>query len=107
MATKLIQLEDGTLVEVTVQPNQAQPISGGFAGSPIKDSTFDKIRPILLRVCRPIAAAWDEINQEMNIEQAEVSLGFAFEGEGNLYLVKSKATANLAVKLVLKPKKVQ
>jgi hypothetical protein len=105
MATKLIQLEDGTLVEVEVEPNQAQPISGGFADR--VDSTFDKIRPVLLRVCRPIADVWEEINQDMNIEQAEVSLGFAFEGEGNLYLVKSKATANLTVKLVLKPKKVQ
>ena len=105
MATKLIQLEDDTLVEVEVQPDQAQPISGGFADR--VDTTFDKIRPILLRVCRPIADVWQEINQEMNIEQAEVEVGFAFEGEGNLYVVKSKATANLTVKLVLKPNKPQ
>jgi hypothetical protein len=104
MATKLIRLDDETLVEVEVEANQAQPISGGSAD--IVPSTFDKIRPILLKVCRPIADVWGEINQDMNIEQAEVELGFAFEGEGNLYLVKSKATANLTVKLVLKPKKV-
>jgi hypothetical protein len=104
MATKLIQLGDDTLVEVEVQPNQAQPIAGGFAER--VDSTFEKIRPILIRVCRPIADVWEEINQDMNIEQAEVELGFSFEGEGNLYLVKSKATANLTVKLVLKPKKI-
>lgn len=103
MATKLIQLEDETLVEVEVQSDQAQPISGGFADQ--VDTTFDKIRPVLLRVCRPIVDVWQEINQDMNIEQAEVTLGFAFEGEGNLYIVKSKASANLTVKLVLKPKK--
>jgi len=105
MATKLIQLKDETLVEVEVQSDQAQPISGGSA-DPVS-TTFDKIRPILLRVCRPIADAWQEINQDMNIEQAEVEIGFAFESEGSLYIVKSKATANLTVKLVLKPKKPQ
>ena len=102
MATKLIKLEDGTLVEVEVPPDQAQQISGGFADR--VNETFDKVRPILVNTCRPIAAAWKEISQEMEIEQAEVQLGLSFEGEGNLYITKSKAGANLTVKLVLKPK---
>jgi hypothetical protein len=102
MATKLIQLEDGILVEVEVPPEQAQPISGGAADR--VSATFDQIRPILVKACRPIATAWKEINQDMNIEQAEIQLGFNFEGEGNLYITKSKAAANLTVKLVLKPK---
>jgi hypothetical protein len=102
MATKLIRLDDGTLVEVEVSPEQAQPISGGLADR--VNETFDKIRPILVRTCRPIAAAWAEISQEMEIEQAEVQIGLSFEGEGNLYVTKSKAGANLVVKLVLKPK---
>lgn len=101
MATKLIELGDGTLVEVEVSPDKAQPISGGFANQ--VNETFDKIRPTLIRTCRPIAAAWKEINQDMCIKQAEIELGFSFEGEGNLYVTKSKAGANLTVKLVLKP----
>jgi hypothetical protein len=103
MATKLIELKDGTLVEVEVSPDKAQPISGSLASH--VEETFDKIRPILIRTCRPIAAAWKEINQEMYIEQAEIELGFSFEAEGNLYITKSKAGANLTVKLVLKPSK--
>lgn len=102
MATKLIQLDDDILVEVEVPPEQAQPISGGAADR--VNTTFDKIRPILVKTCRPIAAAWKEINQDMNIEQAEIQLGFNFEGEGNIYITKSKAAANLTIKLVLKPK---
>jgi hypothetical protein len=101
MGTKLIQLDDGILVEVTVPDDRAQPISGGFADK--VSATFEKIRPILLATCRPIAAAWKELNQEMSIEQAEVTLGLSFEGEGNLYITKSKAAANITVKLVLKP----
>lgn len=102
MGNKLIELEDGILVEVEVPSDGVQPISGGFAEK--VDATFDKIRPLLVKTCRPIVAAWKELNQDTNIEQAEVEIGLSFEAEGNLYVTKSKAGANLKVKLVLKPK---
>ncbi|NEQ99211.1 MAG: hypothetical protein F6K30_21250 [Cyanothece sp. SIO2G6] len=102
MATKLIELEDGTLVEAEVPDNQAQQISGGLADR--VSTTFAKIKPLLIRTCKPIAEAWDELNQDMDIEQAEVEIGLSFEGEGNIYITKSKAGANLTVKLTLKPK---
>ena len=102
MNTKLIELEDGTLVEVKVPPDQAQQISGGFANK--VTSTFEKIRPILTKICQPMTATWSELNKDMNIEQAEIELGLSFEGEGNLYITKSKAGANLTVKLIMKPK---
>ena len=102
MATKLIELEDGTLVEVATPEDQVQQISGGFADK--VNSTFDNIRPLLIKTCRPIMAAWDELNQEMHIERAEIELGLSFEGEGNIYVTKATASANLVVKLSLKPK---
>jgi Trypsin-co-occurring domain 1 len=102
MATKLIQLEDGTLVEVELPGEQIQQISGGMADR--VSATFNKVQPLLIKTCRPIAAAWAELSKEMNIEQAEVQIGLSFEGEGNLYITKSKANANLTIKLTLKPK---
>ncbi|NEP44654.1 MAG: hypothetical protein F6K35_37745 [Okeania sp. SIO2H7] len=106
MANQLIELDDGTLVEVELPEGQAQEISGGFAKR--VNATFANIRPLILKTCHPIAAAWkelrEELGQEMTIEEAEVELGLSFEGEGNLYVTKSKATANITVKLILKPK---
>lgn len=102
MATKLIKLEDGTLIEVDVPGEQVEKISGGMAKQ--VEATVDKIKPILLRICKPITETWKELNQEMHIQQAEVELGLSFEGEGNLYVTKAKAGANVSVKLVLKPK---
>ena len=102
MATRLIELEDGILVEAEVPENEAQPISTNV----IKEvkSSFAKVKPILISISRPIAEAWQEINKDMEIQQAEVEVGFNFEGEGNLYITKGKAGTNLKVKLVLKPK---
>ena len=99
--TKLIQLEDGTLVEVEVQPGEARPISGGLADK--VNAAFDKIQPVLVKTCRPILAACQEIGREVAVAQAEIELGLSFEGEGNIYITKTKASANLSVKFVLKP----
>lgn len=103
MATKLIELADGTLVEVEAEPGQAQQISGGVAEK-IMDASLDKITPILIRTCRPIIAAWEQLNQELDIDQAEVELALSFASEGNIYLAKATTGANLTIKLVLKPR---
>lgn len=101
MATKLIKLQDETLVEVEVLDSQTEQISGSIADK--VNATFDKIQPILTNVCRPIITTWRELNQDVGIEKAEVELGLSFEGEGNIYITKSKASANLTIKLILKP----
>ena len=103
MASRLIELEDGTLVEVEVPENEARPIAGG-AAEKIKDATIDKIKPIILKACRPISEIWKDLDQDMHIEQAEVELGLGFEAEGNLYITKAKGNANLTVTFTLKPK---
>jgi len=104
MATKLIELQDGMFVEVEVPEAQAQQISGGFAEK--VGATFEeRVKPMLLKACKPIMEVWQELNREMHVEEAEVELGLSFEGEGNLYLAKSKAGAHVTVKLKLKPKK--
>ncbi|MGB3512944.1 MAG: CU044_2847 family protein [Microcoleaceae cyanobacterium] len=102
MATRLIKLEDGTLVEAEIPDDQAETISS----STIKkvESTFDKVEPILVNISRPIAEAWKKIDRDMKVEQAEVEVAFNFEGQGNLYITQAKAGANLKVKLVLKPR---
>jgi hypothetical protein len=102
MATKLIRLKEGPLVEVEITDEQAVPCAGG--ATELVEESVDQIKPILKTVCRPISEAWKEISQDMTIESAEVQLGLSFEGEGNLFISKAKAGANLTVKLTMKPK---
>ena len=91
------------MVEVESTEKEAQPLAGGLADK--VGTTFDMIRPVLVKTCRPIIGAWKEINQEMHVEEAEVELGLSFEGTGDVFVAKSTAGANLAVKLVLKPER--
>jgi hypothetical protein len=104
MATKLIELADGTLIEVEVQPHEARPISGG-AAEKVLNATLDQLTPMVLRVARPLVAAWGELSQEMDVEEAQIDLGFNFESEGNLYLAKASAGANINISFTLKARR--
>ena len=102
MAVKLIELDDGTLVEAEVRPAGNDAIAGNLADT-IKNK-LDSIGPLLTRVCRSVAtAAWSDLNHDILVDHAEVELGLSFESEGNLYIAKGKAGANISVKLTLKP----
>ncbi len=101
MATGLIELEEGVLVEAEVEGG---PRNIAFGGAEKVAKGFDQIAPLLRKVCQPVASVWSELNRDMAIDSAEIQLSLSFEGSGNLYLVKSKAGANLSVKLTLKPK---
>jgi hypothetical protein len=101
MSTKLIRLADGTLVEVDASSDDVQQISGELAKK-VK-STIDQIQPVILSAAHSVKAAWVELNKDMNVEGAEIEFGISFEGEGNIYITKAKAGANMVIKITLKP----
>jgi hypothetical protein len=102
MSTRLIKLQDGSLLEVEVSSSESQQISGGSLAKKV-EVTFDKMKPTLISLCRPVAEVWHELNNDMQVSQAEVEVGLSFSIEGDVYIVKSKADANLKVKITLKP----
>lgn len=102
MASRLIRLDDGTLIEVETKPGEVQQIS--FDTARKVEESIDRVKPLLVRACQPVIAAWKELSQDLAIEQAEIELGLSFEAEGNAYIVRGTATANMTVRLTLKPK---
>lgn len=101
MASKLIRLEDGTLVEIETV-GEVTPIAGGVAER--VDTAIDSIKPLILRACKPISEIYKELDKDMTIEQVELELGLGFEAEGDLFITKAKGNANLVVKITIKPK---
>ncbi len=79
MATKLIKLEDGSLVEVEVSGDEVQQIAGSLADK--VDATINKIKPILLKTCQPIVAAVKDLREDVDLEQVEVEVGLSFDAE--------------------------
>jgi len=106
MEYKLIELADGTLVEVEDKRPQAEQIADQGVAF-LEDVSFEnRVKPILLKITKPLASVWDELNQEMSVDKAEVELGLGFQGEGNLFVTKAVGRANFMVKLTMSPKAV-
>jgi hypothetical protein len=102
MATTLIQLADGVLLEVDTVGEQVEPISGGMARR--VNSSLASIEPILTNACKQIIAAWRGLDTDMSVQRTEIEMGLSFEGEGNAYITKARAGANIIVRLTLMPK---
>jgi hypothetical protein len=101
LATKLIELDEGILVEAEVPEDQAEPISGGAVDR--VNAKLDQIEPLLIKACKPISGAWQQLSEEIRIDYAQITLGVNFTGEGSVYVAKATAGANLTVTLLVKP----
>ncbi|MGF1491053.1 MAG: CU044_2847 family protein [Microcoleaceae cyanobacterium] len=100
MATKLIRLQDDTLVEVEIASDATEPVSGVTARR--VSSALKNLTPLLVKTCETVVAALKEVRKTARVDTAEVEVGLNFEAEGNLYIARSKAGANLKVKFILK-----
>ena len=99
MPTKLIRLKDGPLVEVEVLREDVRDISGGSAEA--VEKTVHQLEKIVETISEPIINSIHKLERKASVHQVEVEVGLSFEGEGNLYVVKSKSSASLSVKLTL------
>lgn len=102
MASSLIETQEGFLIEVEVEDEYASPIAGG-AATKVQAAALESITPVLKAVCKPLINTWQELDKEMSMESAKVSLNLGFEGSGNVYFAKAKGSANLTVELHFKP----
>lgn len=105
MSKKLIELENGLLMEVDITQSEIEMISGGNNDMVKKvQSSMGTVEKMLIQSVQPIINAYTVLNKEMVLKEAEVEIGIGFSAEGNIFIAKGNANANLTVKLVLAPK---
>ena len=61
------------------------------------------LQGVLEKIASPFIATYRTLSTNVELAEAEIKLGLAFEAEGGIILVKSKGSANLEVTLKLKP----
>ncbi|KIM05013.1 MAG: hypothetical protein KU29_10030 [Sulfurovum sp. FS06-10] len=106
MSKKLIELENGLLMEVDIPSSEIEMISGGSDDMISKvQSSMNTVEKMLIQSVEPIMNVYNALNQEVTLEKAEVEIGIGFSAEGNIFIAKGNANANLKVKLVLSPKR--
>ncbi len=104
MSKKLIELDNGLMMEVDVPQSEIEMISGGSDIVEKVDKSIDAVESVLLKSVEPITKAYNALNQDVVLERAEVEIGIGFSAEGNIFIASGKGSANLKVKLVLSPK---
>ena len=105
MSKKLIELENGLMMEVEVPESEIEMISGGDEMVSKVQASMGTVETMLIQSVEPIINTYNTLNQEVTLEKAEVEIGIGFSAEGNVFVAKGSASANLKVKLVLSPKK--
>ena len=98
MATRLIKLGDGVLVEIEAAPGAYQQIAAGAAVD-AANAAIQKASNTLIDVCQSLAVATKRISETAKVSEVEAEVGLAFEAEGNLYITKAKGSASITVKI--------
>lgn len=105
MGMKLIKLNNGLMMEVETSQNDIEQIAGGHNDLVEKvEASMSTVESMLIKSVEPIISAYNILNQDVILEKAEVEIGIGFSAEGNIFIAKGKGSANLKVKLILKPK---
>ncbi|WP_321471637.1 CU044_2847 family protein [Halarcobacter sp.] len=100
--TKILKLNDDIDVEIEIDNNQAQEISNYTK----VDTSIKEISLLLNKIMSPITNTYKELNKDVNMESAKVTVGVKIGIEGNFILAKSSANANIQVEMTFKPKEV-
>ena len=85
MAKKLIELENGLLMEVEIPEDSdgIEPISGGN-GEIVKkiNESMGTVEKMLIKSVEPVVNAYNALNKDIVLEKAEVEVGIGFSAEG-------------------------
>jgi hypothetical protein len=101
--SELIQLQNGLYIEVQAPPDD-QPRQISASQAKRVQAAMDEVRGLLLKAVEPVAAVWDEMNRDLQIDNVEIELGLGFEAKGNLFIAQGSGNANIRFKLTVKPK---
>ena len=104
MAREILELnaEEGQTILVAVDiPEDAVDwvVTSGEPPTRKLDRNFDEVKDVIVRGCRPLSQAFDQLRQEMHATDAEVEFGINFTSKGNIYLAESPDIASIKVRV--------
>lgn len=104
MAREILELnaEEGQTILVAVDIPEAAVdwvVTPGEPPIQKLDRNFEAVKDVIVRGCRPLSQAFDQLRQEMQATDAEVEFGINFTSKGNIYLAESPNIASIKVRV--------
>ena len=100
--SKSIINEDGIWFEVDIDNNQEYIMEISSSQNTIK--SINQISDILLRLTTPIKNTYNELNKDMYVESAKLTVGIKVGVEGNFIVAKGNSEANIVIEMSMRPK---
>lgn len=98
---KIIYTDDGIGFEVSVTEEIGEyEISSG--ANPL---SLDSLEELLKKVTKPFTNIYDELNKDIEIESAKLSIGVKVGVQGSFLIAKSSGEANIGIEITMRAKK--
>ncbi|MBM0417627.1 CU044_2847 family protein [Aeromonas veronii] len=96
---KVIYSDDGIGFEVSVNEQDAYEISS--QGGSI---SLDNLESLLKKITKPFTSVYEELNKDIEIESAKISIGIKVGVQGSFFIAKSTGEANIGLELTMRTK---
>jgi hypothetical protein len=100
--TSVVMFNDNVLIEISGGPGRAQPITANQIDN--VNRNFSDVVKAISNFVEPLATTVQSSLAKLEIESAEIDLGFSFSAEGNIVVCKASAEGSIHIKLSVKPK---
>ncbi|MGY3856147.1 CU044_2847 family protein [Aeromonas intestinalis] len=99
--SKIIYTDDGIGFEVSVTEEFGEyEISSGM-----NHLSLDSLEELLKKVTKPFTNVYDELNKDIEIESAKLSIGVKVGVQGSFFIAKSSGEANIGIEITMRTKK--
>ena len=103
MATELIEIENGFLVEVQSDDDGFQQVVASDLSGKVQEGLAGS-KVIISETINNFVEVWGEVSDKVTVDSAEIELGLGFAAKGKLFIVQGDAKANLKIKIKIKEK---
>lgn len=101
----LIQMTrgDGPLVQVTMNVPEARMMSHAHVAK-VVSSGFENVMGMLQAIVKPFSETWKELSKDVTISESTLKLSLGVTAEGNFFVTKGTAEANIEIEVKLTPR---
>src|SRR5437762_2346668 len=96
----VVMFNDNVMIEISGDPGRAQPITANQVAN--VNRNFSDAVAAISNFVQPLATTVQRSLAEIDVESAEIEVGFSFSAEGNIVVCKASAEGSLSVKLTVK-----
>ncbi len=104
MRTRLIETEDGMLIQITEDESGPKPVSKKDKKPEKVEEKYERITELIKKATKPISDSLANIKDDLKIKEANIEFYFGIGAEAKFFLAGSSIDSHIKVNLKISPK---